>query len=251
MKVVILAGGRGTRFSGLTHTIPKPLINVNGKPIITRIINHYRKYGIADFIIPAGYKGEMIKSYFKDFDLNNSNIKIKFYPKKIIEYENKFEDLSFNIIDTGLDTLTALRLYKIKNLLIDQDTFMLTYGDGLSDININSLLKFHKKHKKIATMTIVRPPGRFGEIEIEENDKIKYFKEKPKISKGWINGGFFVFNKEVFNYIGKKNEMLEQNPLNKLSKNKQLVGFKYDGFWQCIDTPRDLKVVETYLKNIK
>ena len=250
MKVVILSGGKGTRFSGLTEAVPKPLINVNGKPIITRIIEHYSNYGFQDFIIPVGYKGEMIKSYFKNFDLHNSNLKINFSPNKKIEYDKKFEGLSFQIIDTGLETLTALRLYKIKNLIND-DIFMLTYGDGLSDINIKDLLDFHKKHGKIGTMTIIRPPGRFGELEINNNSEISYFKEKPKLSKGWINGGFFIFNKKFFDYVTDKNQMLEEIPLNKLSQDNQLVGYKHDGFWQCIDTPRDLEYVVQMFKNKK
>lgn len=248
MKVVILAGGKGSRFSGLTNLIPKPLINVNGKAIITRIIEHYSNYGFKDFVIPVGYKGEQIKSYLKNFDLYNSNLKIKFNSNKIIEYEKKFEGLSFEIIDTGIDTLTALRLNKIKKYLNDE-LFMLTYGDGLSDIDINKLLEFHKTHGKIGTMTIIRPPGRFGELELNSNSEILYFKEKPKLSKGWINGGFFVFDRKFFDYISDKNEMLEQNPLDKLSQDNQLVGYKHEGFWQCIDTPRDLEYVEHNLKD--
>lgn len=248
MKIVILAGGKGSRFSGLTRSIPKPLINVNGKPIIARIIEHYSLYGFKDFIVPVGYKGDQIKSYLKNFDLNNSNLKITFNPNKTIKYDKEFEGLSFQIIDTGIETLTALRLYKIKKYLNDE-IFMLTYGDGLSDVNINHLLEFHKSHGKIGTMTIIRPPGRFGELELNKKSEILYFKEKPKLSKGWINGGFFVFNKNFFDYISNKNEMLEQIPLDKLSQDNQLVGYKHEGFWQCIDTPRDLEYVEANLKD--
>lgn len=243
MKVVILAGGRGIRFSGLTDSIPKPLININGKPIITKIIEHYNSFGFKDFIVPVGYRGEMIKSYLKNFDLNNSNLKVSFGQNKKVEYDNKFDGLSFQVIDTGIETLTALRLYRIKEFLRD-DIFMLTYGDGLSDVNIKDLLNFHKSHGKIGTMTIIRPPGRFGEIELNKNSEILYFNEKPKISKGWINGGYFVFNKEVFDFISEKNEMLEQFPLNKLSEENQLVGYKHEGIWNCIDTPRDLEYAE-------
>lgn len=243
MKVVILAGGRGIRFSGLTDSIPKPLININGKPIITKIIEHYNSFGFKDFIVPVGYRGEMIKSYLKNFDLNNSNLKVSFGQNKKVEYDKKFDGLSFQVIDTGIETLTALRLYRIKEFLRD-DIFMLTYGDGLSDVNIKDVLNFHKSHGKIGTMTIIRPPGRFGEIELNKNSEIVYFNEKPKISKGWINGGYFVFNKEVFDFISEKNEMLEQSPLNKLSEENQLVGYKHEGIWNCIDTPRDLEYAE-------
>ena len=248
MKIIILAGGKGSRFSGLTNSIPKPLINVNGKPIIARIIEHYSHFGFKNFIIPVGYKGEMIKSYFKNFDLNNSNLKVTFSPNKIVEYDKEFEGLSFQIIDTGLETLTALRLYKIKQFLNDE-IFMLTYGDGLSDVNIAHLLDFHKSHGKIGTMTIIRPPGRFGELELNKNSEILYFKEKPKISKGWINGGFFIFNRNFFDYISNKNEMLEQIPLDRLSQDNQLVGYKHEGFWQCTDIPRDLEYVEKNFKD--
>ena len=247
MKIVILAGGRGSRLSDITSSIPKPLISINGKPIITRIVEHYSSYGFKDFIIPVGYKGEMIKSYFKNFDLHNSNVKITFKSKKIIEYEKSFKDMSFEVVNTGLESLTALRIYKIKNKLKNK-TFMMTYGDGLSDVNLKDLLNFHNNHGKIATMTIIRPPARFGEFELNNKSEILNFKEKPKNTKGWINGGFFVFNEKIFDFISNKNEMLEYNPLNMLSKNNQLVGFKHEGFWQCIDTPRDIEQVE---KNIK
>lgn len=250
MKLIILAGGKGSRLSEYTHAVPKPLVRVNGVPIITRIINHYNSFGIKDFIIPVGYKGDMIKKYFKNFDLHNSNMKIIFNSEKKIEYEKKFNNYSFSIIDTGLETLTALRLFKIKKY-IEDEIFMLTYGDGLSDVNIEELLKFHKKHGKIGTMTIVRPQGRFGEIDITDDFDIKYFKEKPKISKGWINGGFFVFNKDFFKYISDKNEMLEDHALNNLAADNQLVGFAHDGFWQCIDNPRDLEFIETTLRDMK
>lgn len=250
MKIVILAGGKGTRFSGLTNQIPKPLIKVNEKPIITHIVEHYMKYKYNKFIIPVGYKGNNIKEYFYNFDLYNSNLTVKFKDNKKEKIYNKnFDDLSFEIIDTGLDTLTALRLFKVKNL-IKEKIFMLTYGDGISDVNIQNLIDFHKNHKKIATMTIVRPPGRFGEIEINNKSEINYFKEKPKLSKGWINGGYFVFSSDIFDYIGNENQMLEKEPLNSLSADNELVGFKHEGFWQCIDTPRDLELAENYLKFI-
>ena len=249
MKIIILAGGKGSRLSDITTSIPKPLININGKPIITRIIEHYSSYGFKDFVIPVGYKGEMIKEYFKNFDLYNSNIKIKFNSKKTINYDQSFKGMSFEVINTGLETLTALRIYKLKKILKNDKTFMMTYGDGLSDINLIDLLNFHNNHGKIATMTIIRPPARFGEFELNNKSEILNFKEKPKNTKGWINGGFFVFDKKIFDFISNKDEMLEHNPLNTLSKNNQLVGFKHEGFWQCIDTPRDLEQVEQILKD--
>lgn len=250
MKTIILAGGKGTRFSGLTNLIPKPLIKLNEKPIITHIVEHYIRYKFNKFIIPVGYKGNNIKEYFYNFDLHNSDLTVKFEKnKKKINFNKNFSDISFEIIDTGLNTLTALRLLKVKHLIKDK-IFMLTYGDGISDVNLNNLLKFHKNHKRIATMTIVRPAGRFGEIEINSKSEINYFKEKPKLTKGWINGGFFVFNSEIFDYISDRNEMLEIDALNKLSANNELVGYKHEGFWQCIDTPRDLEIAENYMRDL-
>lgn len=249
MKTVILAGGKGSRLEEFTKITPKPLVNVCGKTIISRIIEHYCNFGFKDFVIPVGFKGGMIKSYLKNFDLHNSNVKIKFNPNKTVEYDKKFEGISFHVIDTGLETLTALRVKKIKDVL-SEETFMLTYGDGLSDVNITRLIEFHKSHGKIATMTIIRPPGRFGELEVNDKSDVLYFKEKPKMSKGWINGGFFIFKRNFFDYISEKNEMLEESPLHNLSKNNQLIGYKHDGFWQCIDTPRDLEIAEENLQNL-
>ncbi len=226
MKCVILAGGKGTRISEYTKIIPKPMIKIGSKPILEHIINYYKKYGINDFIIAGGYKNNIIKNYFKRKNLN----------------------VSINVIDTGLESLTGRRLIKLKKML--NQTFMLTYGDGLSNVNLKKLLKFHKKNKKKITMTAVHPPARFGELEIN-NNLVKKFEEKPQLQKGWINGGFFVVEPEFLELIGNKNVMLERSPLSKAVKAKNLVAYKHEGFWFCMDTLRDKKVLDKMIKNKK
>ena len=225
MKCVILAGGKGTRISELSKSIPKPMIKILGLPIITRIIIHYKKFGFKDFIIAAGYKKRILINYFKN---------------------KKIKDTKIQVIDTGLNTMTGGRLKRLKKYLINE-TFMLTYGDGLSDVNIRKLLNFHKKNKKIATLTAVRPPARFGAVRIKGN-KVKYFKEKSKLDVGWINGGFFVFNSKVFEFIKNDGTFLEREPLKKLCKIGELNAFQHRGFWQCMDTIRDRQIIEEILK---
>jgi len=217
MKVVILAGGLGTRISEYTKTIPKPMIKINNKPIIFHIMKHYSNYGFKDFYIAAGYKKKIIKDYFK----------------------KKFYDWKVNVIDTGQKTMTGGRLKRLKKFFKDE-TFLLTYGDGLSNINLTKLLNFHKKNKSIVTMTAVRPPARFGAIKIKDN-KVTYFKEKSKMDEGWINGGFFVIETEFLKYIKSDNTFLEREPLEKITKSRKLSAFKHQGYWQCVDTIRDLE----------
>ena len=228
MKCVILAGGKGTRISELSKVVPKPMIKVLGKPIIFRIINHYYKYGFKDFIIAAGYKKNFFINYFK---------------------KKKLKDLKIKVVDTGLNTMTGGRLKRLKKYL-KNEMFMLTYGDGLSNVNLRKLVNFHKKNKKIATLTAVRPPARFGAIRIKGN-KIKYFKEKSKLDVGWINGGFFVFNRKIFNYIKGDGTYLEREPLQRISKKGELLAFKHQGYWQCMDTVRDKQIIEESLKKKK
>ena len=226
MKVVILAGGKGTRISEYTKSIPKPMVKIGSKPILEHIINYYMKYGFKDFLIAGGYKYSIIKSYFKK-KRNSANIRV---------------------IDTGLETLTGSRLLKLRNIL--NDTFMLTYGDGLSNVNLKKLLKFHRANKKKISITAVHPPARFGELEIK-NKLVTKFEEKPQLQKGWINGGFFVIEPEFLNFIGKKNVMLERSPLLKAVKTKNLSAFKHNGFWFCMDTLRDKKVLDKMIKDKK
>ena len=216
MKVVILAGGLGSRISEYTGTIPKPMIRIGEKPILWHIMKIYSKFGYKDFYIALGHKGEIIKEYFS---------------------KNSF-GWNINLIETGEETMTGGRIKRLKNF-IGKETFMLTYGDGLSNININELLKFHEKNKKLVTMSVVRPPARFGVVKLE-GEVVTYFKEKSKLDEGWINGGFFVMQPEFFNYIKDDKTYLEREPLEKLCQEKQLFAFKHNGFWQCMDTKRDL-----------
>ena len=227
MKVVLLAGGYGTRLSEYTKTIPKPMIKVGGKPLLLHIMKLYAKHGFKDFYIALGYKGEMIKKYF------NKN----------------FFDWNINLIETGKNTMTGGRLKRLKKHL-GKETFMMTYGDGLSNVNLKKLLKFHKKNKKLVTLTAVRPPARFGALKIK-GKKVSYFKEKSKLDEGWINGGFFVLEAKFLNYIKKDNTYLEREPLEIATKKKQLLAFRHKGFWQCMDTKRDKDYLNKILNNKK
>ena len=224
MKVVILAGGFGTRISEYTKSIPKPMIRIKNKPIIYYIMKHFAKYGYKTFYVALGYKGETIKRYFK---------------------KNNF-GWNINLIDTGKKTMTGGRLKRLKKYL-GQDTFMMTYGDGLSNVSIKKLVNFHKKSKKLVTLTAVRPPARFGSLKLIRN-KVSYFKEKSKVDEGWINGGFFVMEPKFLNFIRGDSTFLEREPLELACKKKNLNAFKHEKFWQCVDTVRDLKKKK---KNIK
>ena len=224
MKVIILAGGFGTRLSEYTKTIPKPMVKVAGEPLLLHIMNHYYKYGFKDFYIALGYKGEIIKNFFK---------------------KNKTK-WNVTLVPTGQKTMTGGRLKRLKKVIGD-DTFMMTYGDGVSNINIKKLLQFHKKNKKMVTLTAVRPPARFGALKIK-GTKVSHFKEKSKLDEGWINGGFFVMQPEFLNYIKNDQTFLEREPMELLTKKKQLVAFKHDGFWQCMDTKRDMDNLNITLK---
>ena len=215
MKVILLAGGLGTRLSEYTKTIPKPMIKIGGKPLLLHIMKQYAKYGYKDFYIALGYKGEVIKKFFN----------------------KKFFDWNINLIETGQNTMTGGRLKRLKKH-IGKETFMMTYGDGLSDINLKKLLEFHKKNKKLVTLTAVRPPARFGVIKFK-GQLVSYFKEKSKLDEGWINGGFFVMEPEFLKFIEDDQTYLEREPLEKATKQRQLVAFKHKGFWQCMDTQRD------------
>ena len=228
MKVVIFCGGLGTRISQETFDKPKPMIKILGVPILERIINFYLKQNIDEIILLLGYKGNVIRKHFTN---HKAKKKIKF-------------------INTGLKTLTGERLLKTKKYLRSEKYFMATYGDGLCDVNLKKVLKFHIKNKSIATITAVRPPARFGEIYFSKKDRVKSFKEKPNINSGWINGGFFILSKEIFNFLS-KNQMLERQPMAKLVKKKKLFAYKHRGFWQCMDTKRDKDLLEKILKKKK
>ena len=227
MKVVILAGGFGTRLSEYTKSIPKPMIKIGGLPILVRIMKHYAKFGFNEFYIALGYKVNFIKNYFK---------------------KNKF-NWKVNLIRTGKNTMTGGRLKRLKKYL-NGESFFLTYGDGLSDINIIKLLKFHKKNKKLVTVTAVRPPARFGALKLKGNF-VSYFKEKSRMDEGWINGGFFVVNFNFLNFIKNDKTYLEREPLEKISKLNELSAYRHNGFWQCIDNMRDLISINLKLKEKK
>ncbi len=225
MKVVILAGGFGTRISEYTKTIPKPMIPINKVPILIHLINHFKKYNFNEFYIAVGYKSKIIKDYFR---------------------KKKIKNCKINIIDTGLNTMTGGRLKRLSKYL-GQETFLMTYGDGLSNVNLKKLVKFHFQKKKMMTVTAVRPPARFGAIKII-NNTVKYFKEKSSIDEGWINGGFFVIEPEVFKYISNDKTYFERAPLEKIARLRELVAFKHYGFWQCMDTLRDKEILEKKIK---
>ncbi len=227
MKVVILAGGMGTRLPEYTRAIPKPMVKINGKPIIFHIMNHYAKYNFKNFYIALGYKGDVIKKYFK----------------------KKIKDWNINLIETGKSTMTGGRLKRLKSYL-GNDTFFMTYGDGISNINLNKLLNFHKKNKKMITLSAVRPPARFGAIKLIGKN-VKYFKEKSRLDEGWINGGFFVIEPKFLELIKNDKTFLEREPLEKATKKKQLLAYKHKGFWQCMDTKRDKDYLEKTIKKIK
>jgi len=227
MKVILLAGGFGTRLSEYTKTIPKPMINICGKPMLFYIMKLYAKYGYKDFYVALGYRGKIIKKFFN----------------------KKFFDWNINLIETGKNTMTGGRLKRLKKY-IGKGTFMMTYGDGLSNLNLKKLLKFHKKNKKLVTLTAVRPPARFGALKLR-GQRVSYFKEKSKLDEGWINGGFFVMEPEFLKFIKNDNTYLEREPLEKVTKKRQLVAFRHEGFWQCLDTKRDKDTLDKILKSKK
>jgi glucose-1-phosphate cytidylyltransferase len=227
MKVVILAGGFGTRISEYTKFIPKPMIKIKGIPILVHIMKHYAKYGFKDFYIALGYKGNVIQNYFE---------------------KNKF-NWKINLIDTGKNTMTGGRLKKLERYL-KGESFFLTYGDGLSDIDVKKLLKFHKKNKKLVTITAVRPPARFGALKLKKN-LVSSFKEKSRMEEGWINGGFFVMSHKFLKFIRNDKTYLEREPLEKITLMKELSAYRHNGFWQCIDNMRDLISINKMIKEKK
>ena len=239
MKVVILAGGFGTRISEESHLKPKPMIEICERPILWHIMKEYSHYGFNEFIICLGYKGYVIKEYFADYFLHTSDVTFDLVNNKMEVHYNHAEPWKVTLIDTGLETMTGGRIKKIQKY-INNETFMLTYGDGLCDVDIKKLVEFHKSHNKIATMTAVNIGQRFGVLDINSKDIIQSFREKKNSDGSWINGGYMVLDPEVFDYIDERdNVVFEQEPLENLSKNRQLVAYKHNGFWQCMDTQRD------------
>jgi glucose-1-phosphate cytidylyltransferase len=242
MKVVILAGGLGTRLAEETELKPKPMVEIGGLPILWHIMNVYASAGYREFIIALGYRGTVIKQYFLNYYHTNHDLTVDLKNGNLKVHERRGEDWTVHCVDTGLNTGTGGRLKMLKSW-IGKDPFLMTYGDGISNVNISELVKFHKRQKKLATVTAVRPPARFGGIEIGKG-LVKRFIEKPQIGEGWINGGFFVFEPEVLDYIDDKKTMLEREPLERLVEDHQLAAFEHDDFWQCMDTMRDVKLLE-------
>lgn len=244
MKAFILAGGYGTRLSEATDIKPKPMVEIGGMPILWHILKIYSHFGINDFVILLGYKGYVIKEYFANYFLHQSDITIDLSNNQIEVHNNSSENWKVTMLDTGLDTLTGGRIKRAAKFLNPNEPFLMTYGDGVADVDINKLLAFHQSHGKLATMTAIQPEGRFGALDIDEASKINSFVEKPKGDGSWINGGFFVLQPEVLNYIDGDSTIFEREPLEKLAKNDQLMAYKHDGFWQCMDTMRDKNRLE-------
>jgi len=244
MKVVILAGGYGTRISEESHLKPKPMIDIDGMPILWHIMKSYSYYGYNDFIICCGYKGYVIKQYFADYYLHRSDITFDFTNNNQMEiHSNVAEPWKVTLVDTGLNTMTGGRLKRVEKY-VGNERFMLTYGDGLCDININELVKFHEEQGKLATLTAILPSGRFGMLDIDNTNAVSSFREKSKEDGGWINGGFMVFEPEFFKSIEGDNTILEREPLEECVKNNQLNAYRHTGFWQCMDTLRDKMYLE-------
>lgn len=243
MKIVILAGGVGTRLVEETEIKPKPMVEIGGKPILWHIMKHYAHYGFKDFIIALGYKGEYIKKYFMDYASLSSDLTVNMKTGEIHKKNGHNEDWNIQLVDTGIDSLTGTRLKKLQPH-IGNETFMMTWGDGVSDVNLHELLKFHKSHGKIATLTAVHPAARFGYLDLD-GDQIVEFSEKPQTREGWINGAFFVLEPGVFEYIDSEgNIQWERGPMQKLAKDGHLMAFKHTSFWQCMDTLREKRLLE-------
>ena len=250
MKVVILAGGLGTRLSEETDIKPKPMVEIGEYPVIWHIMKIYSHFGFNDFVICLGYKGYVIKEYFANYFLHKSDVEIDIKNNKIRYLNSTTEPWKISVVDTGLNTLTGGRIKRVSKFL-ENETFMLTYGDGLSDVNISNLLKFHQNHNVIATVTAVQPTGRFGSLSIGATDNVSSFLEKPPGDNSWINGGFFVLEPEVMDYISGDETVWERDPLEKISKNRQLMAYKHKGFWHPMDTLRDKNYLNEIWKNGK
>lgn len=243
MKVAILAGGMGTRLAEETDVKPKPMINIGGRPILWHIMRHYQQYGFNDFIIALGYKGLVIKQWINDFPLESSDITVDMGTGDRTLHENgQYVPWTVTCADTGLKTQTGGRIKRLQNW-IGNEPFMLTWGDGLSDINLQQLLEFHKSHGKIATVTAVRPQARFGHLRFD-GDKVISFEEKPQAAEGWINGAYFVLEPEIFSYIESDSTHFERAPMEQLARDGELMAYRHEGFWQCMDTLRDKRYLE-------
>lgn len=247
MKVVILAGGYGTRISEESHLKPKPMIEIDGKPIMWHIMKYYSSFGFQDFIICCGYKGYVIKEFFADYFLHNSDITFDLKSNRLEVLNNDSEPWKVTCVDTGLNTMTGGRIKRIQKF-VDQEPFLMTYGDGVSDVDIKALIQHHKHANKMLTLTAVRPGGRFGALELSETNEIRSFKEKNIDDGGWINGGFMVIEPEIFEYLDGDSCVFEREPLETLASMGELRAYKHYGFWQCMDTMNDKNKLEKLLE---
>ena len=252
MKVVILAGGKGTRISEESQIKPKPMVEIGDMPILWHIMKIYSYYGYNDFIICCGYKAYVIKEFFANYFLRKSDVTFDFNDNGHIETHNSYsEPWRVTLVDTGSETFTGGRIKRIQKYIPQGESFLMTYGDGVSDININDLVEFHKKNNKLATMTVVQPGGRYGAVSINSNGLIEQFIEKPIGDGGWVNGGFFVLNYDVFNYLNDDSEAFEKKPLETLANEKNLSAYKFSGYWQSMDSLRDRNILqEIWEKNL-
>jgi len=242
MKVVILAGGFGTRLSEYTESIPKPMVSIGGKPILWHIMNTYARFGHKDFYIALGYKAEVIKEYFLNYRTLNSDFTVDLSNGNLVAHQQDLVDWQVTLVDTGLDSMTGGRVKRLKDFIGDEP-FLLTYGDGVADIDIDALVRFHRSHGKMATVSAVHPGARFGELDIQ-NHVVTSFKEKPQTSQGWINGGYFVLEPAFFDLIKGDDTILEKEPLEQIAQMGELMSYQHEGFWQCMDTKRDRDVLE-------
>jgi glucose-1-phosphate cytidylyltransferase len=243
MKVVILAGGLGTRLAEETEVRPKPMVEIGGRPILWHILKHYEHHGFKDFYVALGYKGESIKRYFLDYHSMGSDVTVSLASGEARFHDTLREDWTIQLMDTGLDTLTGGRVKRLEPQL-SQGTFMVTYGDGVSDVDLGALLRFHRAQGKIATLTAVRPPARFGGL-VFDGDLVARFTEKPQAGEGWINGGFLVLEPGIFRYLRDDRTSLEADTMEHLARDGQLAAYRHEGFWQCMDTLRDLRLLES------
>lgn len=242
MKVILLAGGFGTRLSEYTESIPKPMVSVGGKPILWHIMRSFASFGHKDFYLALGYKAEVVKEYFLNYRSLNSDFSVNMKSGEVVPHQTDDTDWKVTLVQTGLESMTGGRVKRMQKF-IGNETFMLTYGDGLANVNIKKLLKFHRSHGKMVTVTAVHPGARFGELEMD-GDKVSSFQEKPQMVQGWINGGFFVIEPKFFDLIGGDKTILERDPLEKAAAMGELMAFRHQGFWQCMDTKRDRDLLE-------
>jgi glucose-1-phosphate cytidylyltransferase len=243
MSVVILAGGRGSRLSEETDVKPKPMVEIGGRPILWHVMKHYAHFGFGEFFIALGYKGEMVKRYFLDYHSLQGSMSIDLSKGEVKTHMKEHEEWHIHLIETGIDTNTGGRIKCLQPWLKDK-TFMATYGDGVSNIDLNDLLRFHRSHGRLATMTAVRPQARFGALVLD-GDMVVRFAEKSQTAEGWINGGFFVFEPELFRYLRDDNTSLEADALEGLAADGNLAAYRHEGFWQCMDTLRDVRTLES------